>query len=76
MFDSYFGNFIFHNNNVQIKHNGSHQITRFHNIQVHLAIFTNLRWFSCYQFKSYSVRLGDQQPFRIGSPIQAFLPYL
>ena len=29
-------------------------------------------WFSYYQFDSYNVRLGDQQPFQIGSPIQVF----
>jgi len=38
MFDSYFDNFINYNNNVQIKHNSTHQVTMFHNIQALLTM--------------------------------------
>jgi len=33
IFDSYFGDFINHDNNMQVKHDSTHQITMYHNFQ-------------------------------------------
>jgi len=33
VFDSFLGNFISHDNNIQVKHDSTHQISVFRNIQ-------------------------------------------
>jgi len=38
MFNSYFSNFISHDNNMLVKHDSTHQITTYHNFQGLLCI--------------------------------------